>query len=89
MAESLLSLVEADPDRPAVIDEFRTLTRSELNRRVNQLVHGLRAAGLGPGDTLAVLSGNRHEFYEALQAAEASAWVFVPLNWHFTSEELA
>ena len=89
MAENLLPLVEADPSRPAVVDEFATLDRAEFNRRVNQLVHGLRAAGLGAGDAVAALAGNRHEFYEALQAVEASSWVFVPLNWHFTGEELA
>ena len=61
MAEQIRDLAEADPDRPAIIDEFAALTRSELNTRVNRLVNGLRAAGLGPGDTVAVLAGNRHE----------------------------
>ena len=61
MAENLLPLAEADPDRPAIIDEFAELTRAQFNARVNQLVHGLRGAGLGAGDTVALLADNRHE----------------------------
>ncbi len=56
MAENLLSLAEADPDRAAIIDEFTELTRAQFNARVNQLVHALRGAGLGPGDTVALLA---------------------------------
>ena len=89
MAENLLSLAEADPDRPAIIDEFTQLTRRELNARVNQLVHGLRGAGLGPGDTVALLADNRHEYLEVVAACGCSSWVLVPLNWHFTAGELA
>jgi long-chain acyl-CoA synthetase len=89
MAENLLSLAEADPERPAIIDEFTELTRAQFNARVNQLVHSLRGAGLGPGDTVALLSDNRHEWLEAVAATGCSSWVFVPLNWHFTAGELA
>ena len=89
MAEQIRDLAEADPDRPAIIDEFAALTRSELNTRVNRLVNGLRAAGLGPGDTVAVLAGNRHENVEAVMACGVSSWILVPLNWHLTAEEIA
>ncbi|MGH8971778.1 MAG: AMP-binding protein [Acidimicrobiia bacterium] len=89
MAENLLSLAEADPDRPAILDEFTELTRTEFNARVNQLVHGLREAGMRPGDTVALLSDNRHEWLETVAATGCSSWVLVPLNWHFTAGELA
>jgi long-chain acyl-CoA synthetase len=89
MAEQIRDLAEADPDRPAIIDEFAELTRAELNARVNRLVNGLRAAGVGPGDTVAVLAGNRHENVEAVMACGVSSWILVPLNWHLTAEEIA
>ncbi|MDQ1515681.1 MAG: long-chain acyl-CoA synthetase, partial [Actinomycetota bacterium] len=89
MAEHLRELAEADPDGPAVIDEFAEISRTELNTRVNRLVHGLRAAGVGPGDAVAVLAGNRHENIEAVMACGVSSWVLVPLNWHLTAEEIA
>ncbi|HEV7685577.1 MAG TPA: AMP-binding protein, partial [Acidimicrobiia bacterium] len=89
MAEHLRELAEADPDGPAIIDEFAEITRTELNTRVNRLVNGLRAAGVGPGDAVAVLAGNRHENIEAVMACGVSSWVLVPLNWHLTAEEIA
>ena len=89
MAEQIRELAEADPDRAAIIDEFTELSRSELNARVNRLVNGLLAAGLGPGDTVAVLAGNRHENVEAVMACGVSSWILVPLNWHLTAEEIA
>jgi long-chain acyl-CoA synthetase len=89
VAEHLRELAEADPDGPAVIDEFATITRTELDERVNRLVNGLRAAGLGPEDTVAVLCGNRHENVEVVMACGVASWIWVPLNWHLTGEELA
>jgi long-chain acyl-CoA synthetase len=89
VAEHLRELAEADPDGPAIIDEFAEISRTELNERINRLVHALRAAGVGPGDAVAVLAGNRHENIEAVMACGVSSWVLVPLNWHLTAEEIA
>ncbi len=73
----------------AVIDEFRTETWAELDDATNRLVNGLRDAGLGSGDTIAILCGNRIENFE-IQAAGGHAGLFmVPVNWHWTAEELA
>lgn len=44
------------PDVTAVTDQFKSLTFSALNRRVNQLAHALIARGLQVGDRLALLS---------------------------------
>jgi long-chain acyl-CoA synthetase len=89
VAEQLRDAAEADPHGPAIIDEFAELTRSELNARVNRLVNGLRAAGVGPGEAVAVLAGNRHENIEAVMATSVGSWILVPLNWHLTAEEIA
>jgi long-chain acyl-CoA synthetase len=77
------------PDRVALSDEFGETTWSQFDERVNRLIHALRAAGLGRGDTFAVLSGNRREYFEAMAAASHGGWRFVPLNWHWVAEELA
>jgi long-chain acyl-CoA synthetase len=89
VAEHLRELAAADPDGPAIIDEFATITRTELNKRVNRLVTGLRAAGVENGDAVGVLCGNRHEYVEAVMACGVGTWILVPLNWHLTAEELA
>jgi long-chain acyl-CoA synthetase len=89
VAEHLRDLAAADPAGPAVIDEVGTISRTELNERVNRLVNGLRDAGLGDGDAVAVLCGNRREYVEAVMACGIASWILVPLNWHLTVEELA
>jgi long-chain acyl-CoA synthetase len=89
MSEDFASLVAADPACPAIVDEHTTLSRAQFNERVNRLIHGLRAAGLQPGDAVGVLASNRHEFFEVVGAVGASSWILVPLNWHFTPDELS
>ncbi|MCZ6656070.1 MAG: AMP-binding protein [Gammaproteobacteria bacterium] len=73
----------------ALIDDRRTLSWAELDARTNQLVHALRAAGLQVQDTIAVFAGNCVEYFEIMLACTHSGIVFVPVNWHFSAEELA
>jgi long-chain acyl-CoA synthetase len=89
VAEHLRELAAADPDGPAVIDEFGMINRTQLDERVNRLVNGLREAGLESGDAVALLCGNRREYVETVMACGIGAWILVPLNWHLTAEELA
>jgi long-chain acyl-CoA synthetase len=75
--------------RAALADERGETTWSELDRRTNQLVHALRALGLGAGDVIAIYAGNCREYYELMLAANHAGVVYVPVNWHFSPEELA
>jgi fatty-acyl-CoA synthase len=56
------------PNRCAVRDETTSYTYAELDRRARQLEAGLRAHGLGPGDTIAILAHNSVRFVEMLVA---------------------
>ena len=76
-------------DEPALVDETGITTWAEFDARVNRLVHALRGAGLDAGDVFATFCGNRREFFEIMTAAAHGGWLFVPVNWHFTAEELA
>ncbi|MFN8038715.1 MAG: AMP-binding protein [Acidimicrobiales bacterium] len=89
MATLLAKIAERKPDEPALVDERGKTTWAAFDERVNRLIHGLRAAGLAVGDTIALLSGNRRELFEVTLAALHGGWVVVPVNWHWTSEELA
>src|ERR1700674_2932979 len=89
MAENFASIAARKPDDIALVDERRQVTWAEFNRRVNQLIHALRAAGLGVGDTVAVLCGNRVELFEVLAATMHAGIVVVPVNWHWVADEMA
>jgi len=73
----------------ALIDEYRRVTWSELDDRVNRLVNGLRDVGLTTGDTVAVIVGNHCEFFELAMACAHGGWTYVPVNWHWVADELA
>jgi long-chain acyl-CoA synthetase len=72
-----------------VIDEFAELTWGETDARTNQLVTALRGLGLGTGDVVGLLGGNRHEWTETLAAGMHTSAVVVPINWHFSVDEIA
>lgn len=89
MAELTAPIAARRGDAPALVDEFGTTSWGALDERVNRLVSGLRGLGLAPGDTFALLSGNRREAFEVSAATAHGSWVMVPVNWHWTAEELA
>jgi len=76
-------------DAPALIDEQGQRSWTELESRVNRLVRALRAAGFAPGDRIALFGGNSREVFELAAAASHAGIGYVPVNWHFTVDELA
>lgn len=81
-------LAESDPDRIAVIEDGgSTTTYGELAELANRLSNGLRARGVGPGDTVAALLSNRVEFLALQLATHQSGMEFSPLNRHLTGPE--
>jgi len=79
---------QRQPHVPALITPFGDRTFAELNQRANQLVRALRDAGIGAGDSVAVVIRNRPEFVEALVAADRSGIRFTPINYHLKGEEI-
>ncbi|MCH2279680.1 MAG: AMP-binding protein, partial [Vicinamibacterales bacterium] len=55
-------------DELALADDEGVRTWAQLDSRVNRLVHALRSAGLGQGDTISVVAGNRNEWFEVALA---------------------
>ena len=89
MPELLDGFVADRGDDLALADDHGQWTWSELADRVARLGNVLADAGLGPGDTFALMMGNRHEAFEAMWAAAHLGTTFVPVNWHWTADELA
>jgi long-chain acyl-CoA synthetase len=76
-------------DQLALADDTQTRSWAEFDERVNRLIHSFRDAGIGPGDTIAVVAGNCNEWFETAFACASGGIVFVPVNWHLVANELA
>ncbi len=78
------------PERIALVaPDGREIEAGDLLGACNQIVHGLRARGLGKGATLAVALPNSAEMVELYLAAMQAGWYIVPLNTHLTAPEMA
>ena len=89
MVALLNDAANESPEAVAVVDASGSTSWSALNDRVNRLVNGLRASGLAEGDSLVVMIGNQVEFVECSLAAIHGGFLLVPVNWHWTADELA
>ncbi len=85
----LLSEFQDRSHDAAVIDADGVTTWGELDDRTNRLIRHLREAGVQPGDCVALLAGNRREIEEVYLACSSAGWLAVPINWHFSAEEIA
>lgn len=81
---------EQQPEHAALIDaDDRSIRASDLLASANQLVHGLRALGLQPGDVVAAVLPNCPASYEILLAVQQAGWYLVPINFHLVGPEIA
>jgi acyl-CoA synthetase (AMP-forming)/AMP-acid ligase II len=67
-------------DLPAFVFEGEARTFRELRERSLRVAAGLSARGVGPGDRVAVLLGNGHEWTELFFGIAALGGVCVPVN---------
>lgn len=79
------------PDKPAIImaGSGRTLTYRELDENSARLARLLHAAGLRPGDSVALLSDNHLRFFEVYWAALRSGLYVTAVNHHLAPDEVA
>ena len=78
----------SQPEHPAFVRGGRTLTFAELDDRAQRFAAGLAAAGIRPGDRVAVLLSNALETFEAILGCARAGAVAVPLNWRLSESEL-
>ncbi len=76
------------PDKVAFADEDQALTWGALDRRANAVAHGLRARGVGRGDSIVILMKNCVEFVEVMVGAMKAGGVVVPLNLAVSDADL-
>ncbi|MCD9194534.1 acyl-CoA synthetase [Streptomyces albireticuli] len=84
------ALAAADPGRTVLVTPAGgTWTAGRLHSAANQLVRGLREAGLRAGDAFAVLLPNGVELLTAHLAATQAGFYLVPVNHHLVGPETA
>ena len=88
LTRSLDRNADRTPHQDAVIFRDARLTHRQLLDRVNALAAAFQAAGIGKGDIVAVLMGNRPEFLESVLAANRVGAAFLPLNVRLAEPEL-
>src|SRR5690242_20303706 len=79
-----------DPDRIALVMAHTgaTVTYGELERDSLRLAHQLRAAGLGRGDVVAVVSDNDPRVFTVYWAAQRTGLYVTAVNYNLASDEV-
>ncbi len=83
--------LDAHADKPAVImaDSGWTQTFSELDAAANRLSRLFRAAGLRPGDHVALCMENHPRYLEVLWGCEYAGLIYTAASSRLTTDELA
>lgn len=75
------------PEAEAFVFEDRRITYRQLHDEVSRLAKGFMSLGVGKGDKVAVLMGNRPEwFITVLAAAKAGAALVSLSTWYYAGE---
>ncbi|MCW2548448.1 MAG: Acyl-CoA synthetase [Mycobacterium sp.] len=88
LADLFEIVVDAVPDREALVAGEVRLSFWELDERANRLAHVLQDGGVKPGDSVAIYSWNRAEWVEAWWAIFKIRAVPININYRYVGEEL-
>lgn len=88
IADLVEHVVDAVPDRTAVICGDRRLSYRELDERANRLAHYLSDQGVGQGDHIGVYSRNSLEMIETMVAAYKIRAIAINVNYRYVHGEL-
>lgn len=77
------------PNKTAVVCGERRLTWAQVNERTNRLANALLKVGLQKGERVGVYLSNVLEYVEIIYACAKAGLVIVPVNFRFTSREVA
>ena len=79
----------AHPDAVAVVQDGCRLTYRELDVRADRLAHALLAAGLRPGEAVAVVTGRTPQWPAAVLAVLKAGGVYLPVEPDFPPDRVA
>jgi len=84
----LADLAAADPDRPAITDEFRSVTRAELEQLASDTAEAFAALGVGQRDIVVLALPNCVEFLAAMIASWKVGATPTPVSSRLPKREL-
>jgi fatty-acyl-CoA synthase len=85
----IAAVARHDPGRVAIVCGERRVTFGELDADANRWARLLAGAGVGHGDRVAVMLGNRPEIFAAWTGASRLGALVVPVSYRFTVAEVA
>jgi bile acid-coenzyme A ligase len=89
IGRALAWLAEQDPERPAVTDPSRRVSRRELDLRSNRLARAYAELGVGQDDLVTIGLPNGVEYYEACAAVWKLGATPQPVSAKLPASELA
>ena len=89
IANGIREFAVASPQTVAVVDGNRSITYRELDDRSSRFAQVLLSSGLGRGERVAVLLGNRLEYCELAAGIAKAGMCMVPVNPRLTGPEVA
>jgi acyl-CoA synthetase (AMP-forming)/AMP-acid ligase II len=89
LADLFESVVDAAPERTALVSGSQRLSYAELDARANRLASFLAARGIGAGDHVGLHLYNGHQFVEAMLAGFKLRAAPINLNYRYVAKELA
>ena len=89
LADLFEIVVDAVPDRLALVGGERRLTYRQLDERANRFAHFLGDRGIDAGAHVGILAYNRAEWAEAMIGCYKARTVPVNLNYRYVASELA
>jgi len=75
-------------ERDCAVFEGQRFTFEQVNARANQAATALAGLGVQPGDRVAILQVNCHQYIESFFGSAKLGTVFVPLNYRAKADEL-
>lgn len=88
LAGVVRQFASATPNAPALSFEGRTQSYAELDEASSRVANALQAAGVEPGERVAILSKNVPEFFEIVFACCKIGAIAVGLNWRLAPLEI-
>ena len=88
LAHTLTQAALKSPSKTALVFEGRRWSYGQWNRLVNKTAHAFRAAGIGKGDRVAILTYNLPEQVTTFYALMKIGAIPVPINYRLAANEV-